>query len=445
MKHHCKYVSKRLALLLMVLFVGTFTLTGCGSGGGSSDNYSTPGTLGNTVPLEGQTSNTLIDTATLKAWIDQGLVNAGGFTNVVILQQKNYADGHIEGAQEWANSGIVRDEGPIKSGNMVLDGTTMDAMLCERGINANSTIVFMGNNSERTYFMFRYWGFPKNQLKILNGGTKAWTADGHSLTTAAPVVATTTFSVKDLGNGPDLNTRASLNEMIVGVEDGTIAPYATYGVTLVTSRPTITETVDNSGAFVAFQGSIDGLLYDDALWNDTATNITGGLYDNVGGVLYYKSKADMEAYLAGLGADKSKAIATYCRAGNLASDGYGPMEAVLDDWNIMLYDGSWSQWGSLTADVTAVPTSNHALPAGYEAWATDVLAGDVVDTAAIAYNVDLITGTQKVYQPEFIDAPLSPRDAGANTLEDADYEYWAAPAAGGSAPGAAGGGGGGGC
>jgi hypothetical protein len=71
MKHHCKYVSKRLALLLMVLFVGTFTLTGCGSGGGS-DDYDEPDT-GDTAPVEGQEdTNILIDAATLKSIVCSG-------------------------------------------------------------------------------------------------------------------------------------------------------------------------------------------------------------------------------------------------------------------------------------------------------------------------------------------------------------------------------------
>lgn len=433
MKHHWKYVSKRLALLLMVLFVGTFTLTGCGSGGGS-DSYSTPGT-GNTAPLEGQSSNVLITADTLKAWIDQGKVNStSSYENVVILQQKGYAAGHIPGAQEWALSGIDRIEGPIKSGNMVPDGETMDAMLQERGITANSTIVFMGNNSERIYFFFRYWGFPKNQLKILNGGTSAWTNAGYSLTTVKPVVTESTFSIKDLPNGPDLNARASLSEMIIGVEDGTIAAYATYGASLVLDAPKVTATVTGSTGYVAFQGRINGMVLDEDLYDDGANqgDISRGLYNADG---TYKSKAEMEAYMANIGAEKSKVIATYCRAGNLAASGYGPMDAVLDDWKIMLYDGSWSQWGSLTAYDDVVPTASYALPVGYEAWATDELMSE------ISFNYDY---TDDIYQPEFFAAPMSPYDAGANTLEDEDYEYWAAPAAGaGGASGPVSGGGGG--
>lgn len=434
MKHYYKHISKRLALLLMVLFVGTFTLTGCDS----SDGYSTPG-IGNTAPLAGQSSSTLIDAVTLKSWVDQGLVNnADYYENVVILQQKNYATGHIEGAQEWSLSGINRVEGPILSGNMVPDGETMDEMLQERGITANSTIVFMGNNSERIYFFFRYWGFPKNQLKILNGGTSAWTAAGYSLTTVNPVVTASTSCIKDLINGPDLNARASLNEMIVGVGNGSITPYATYGATSNLLEPKISETVSGSGAFVAFQGRINGMVQDEALYATGAANITTGLYNADG---TYKSKAEMEAYMASIGADKSKIIATYCRAGNLAANGFTPMDAVLDDWNIMLYDGSWSQWGSLTAyvDPGVVPDPSYALPAGYQAWATDVLM-PVADTA---YNINLITGTQAIYKPVFYTAPLSPHTAGANTIEDEDYGYWVAPAASGGASGPTGGSGGG--
>ncbi|MFA5700255.1 MAG: selenite/tellurite reduction operon rhodanese-like protein ExtH [Desulfuromonas sp.] len=433
MKHHWKYVSKRLALLLMVLFVGTFTLTGCGSGGGS-DSYSTPG-LGNTAPLEGQSSNVLIDVDTLKGWIDQGYVNnADRYEKVVILQQKGYASGHIEGAQEWSVSGINRIEGPILSGNMVPDGETMDAMLQERGITANSTIVFMGNNSERIYFFFRYWGFPKNQLKILNGGTSAWTTAGYSLTTVNPVVTASTSCIKDLTNGPDRNARASLNEMIIGVEEGSIVPFATYSATSVTDAATVKETVNGgTEGYVTFQGRIDGMVQDEVLFASGAANITTGLYNTDG---TYKSKAEMEAYLTSLGADGTKPIATYCRAGNLAANGFTPMDAVLDDWKIMLYDGSWSQWGSLTTRTDVVPTPAHALPEEYEEWATDWLMSE------ISFNYDY---TDDIYQPEFYTAPLSPYDAGANNIEDDDYEYWITPPAGGGGASGPVSGGGGGC
>jgi hypothetical protein len=106
----------------------------------------------------------------------------------------------------------------------------------------------------------------------------------------------------------------------------------------------------------------------------------------------------------------------------------------------MVYDGSWSQWGSLTNDPTVVPDANYLLPNELTEWATDE---DL--TTAITYNIDNGVALE---QPTFRiqEGMLSPYDYAANSIEDEDYEYWLEGA--GSSDGASGsvsGGGGGGC
>ena len=472
-------------LLLAALLLSGFVLIGCGSGGGGgSDDYDEPEAQ-STTPIIGQTDNILIDSPTLKAWVDAGKVNARSYENVIILQQKSYDAGHVPGAQEWALSGIDRIEGPVLSGNMVLDGTTMDTMMQERGIVKGSTIVFMGNNSERIYFFFRYWGFPQDQLKILNGGTKAWTTAGNSLTTVTPVVPTSDFSVSELAEDFNPDVRASLSEMIIGVDQQTIVPFATYAPTTDITKPKVTETLDGtdggpagSGGYVLFQGQMLGQAVDAALLatyntDNTKYNLAAALYNADG---TYKSKADMEAYLQSIGIDGTKPIVTFCRAGNLAATGFTPMDAVLD-WDIMLYDGSWSQWGSLSSTSSAIPTNKpyalpNAAPYDYTAWSTDDLttdglvpadtpfylnsfsssvtvtwdslanySGEYLDlfdtdnsgvveldeqTSITITNFDPATNIQ---QPFFYETTASPYDPGANNIEDEDYNYSPATAA----------------
>ncbi|MDY0189495.1 MAG: selenite/tellurite reduction operon rhodanese-like protein ExtH [Desulfuromonas sp.] len=455
--------SKSHVLLLAALLLSGFVLIGCGSGGGGSDSYDEPEGQ-STTPIVGQSDNVLIDAATLKTWVDAGKVNATSYENVIILQQKSYDAGHIPGAQEWALSGIDRIDGPVLSGNMVLDGSTMDEMMQERGIVKGSTIVFMGNNSERIYFFFRYWGFPKDQLKILNGGTAAWTNAGYELTTVTPVVSSSDFSVSELADSFDPDVRASLSEMIIGVEQQTIVPFATYAHTTNLTTPKVTETLDGtdggpagSGGYVLFQGFMDGQAVDPDLQHDyvyesgTYNLAFAGLFNADG---TYKSKADMETYLQSIGIDGTKPIVTFCRAGNLAATGFAPMDAVLD-WDIMLYDGSWSQWASLTKDSTTIPTGKlWALPntsPDYTAWATNELTSDGVGGDPF-YLVDYIGNitwsgssvafvpADHIQQPLFYEAPASPYDDGANNIEDedADYEPASAPTAAGSVSGSGG-------
>jgi 3-mercaptopyruvate sulfurtransferase SseA len=428
MKHHCKYVSKRLALLLMVLFVGTFTLTGCGSGGGS-DDYDEPDT-GDTAPVEGQEdTNILIDAATLKSIVDSGKVNADSYDRVVIIDTGSYDDGHIPGAQKWtAGSGMVRYEGPVLSGNMVFDGPTMEAALCALGIDANTTVIFAGSgNPGRVYFNFRYWGFGKDRIKVLNGNLDAWTEAGYELTTVVPDVEESDFSLSELEFNPDV--RAALSELMIGVREQTVVPLNTYPATSSTEA-SVGGMFEPGGDYTIFQGLMVGAK---AAPFATDFYIDG---DSNKGI---KSSAEIKQFLADQGIDGSKPIVTYCRAGNLASYGFMPID-IATDYDVMVYDGSWSQWGSLTNDPTVVTDANYLLPNELTEWATDE---DL--TTAITYNIDNGVALE---QPTFRiqEGMLSPYDYAANSIEDEDYEYWLEGE--GSSDGASGpvsGGGGGGC
>ncbi|MDY0397599.1 MAG: selenite/tellurite reduction operon rhodanese-like protein ExtH [Desulfuromonas thiophila] len=433
----------RLMALLLFLFVGTLPLAGCGGGGGS-DSYDEPDTSTNNPPVVGQTENVLIDAATLKSWVDKGLVNnETGYEKVVILcAGGTYTAGHIPGAQLWSTLGIDRYEGPVLSGNMVLDGPTMDAELQRCGIDERTTVVFAGSgNPARLYFTFRYWGFPKEKLKVLNGNQAAWTAAGYELTTVEPNVTPSTFSVRDLPALRD-DVRAALSELIVGVEEGSVQPLNTLLNNTEKAGGTSGIFADVAGDYVIFQGSIEGVAH-----VGYADFYVGGSPNNA-----LKSADEIRALLESYGIDGSKPIITYCRAGNAASYGFMPIDVALG-WDVMVYDGSWSQFGSLTNQTGAayVPDASYALPTLLSEWATDVLVTDHrLETngpffAGPYYNVNF---PRTIEKPTFriLDGMLSPYDADANSIEDEDYAYWATPAAGGSDGASSGGGaGGGGC
>ena len=478
MKHHCKYVSKRLALLLMVLFVGTFTLTGCGSGGGS-DSYSAPSgpsTIG---------GGNVISVETLKAAMDAGKVNSASYDNWVIIQRDMKDGKRILGAQEWKLNGIDRIDGPILSGNMVLDGETMDTMMQERGVRKGSTIVFCGSETSqasRVYFFFRYWGFPKERLVFLDGGFPAWLGanaadpEGYPVTSIPTTVESTTISVADFG-GINEEVRASLSEAITGVEEGILQPYSTLPNT-ATQAPTTTETLDGNGenpdlgagngGYVLFQGELRGNLA-----NDLAGQSLLQAPVDVNGVevKYFLTAEQMRDYLTGLNFDLSKPIMTYCRAGNYASYAFGPIDAVLgnEGVKVMLYDGSYSQWGSLSAKVLAntyvpydsvsntytgdpkqlpylLPNRNDKEYYDFSKWATDVITDKLfylVDYQNLAWKdkdgdkvLDAFDPAKDIQKPYFFAAPESPYFHGANTIEDADSEYARNGGAATSAPGA---------
>jgi len=347
-----------LPCIFMAMLIAS--LAGCGGGGGGFGDYDVP-TATLTVPLAGQTSNVLMDAATLQGWFDQGLVNnEANFEKVVILDvtsAANYGAGHIPGAQLW-NAGEqlqTRIEGPAPSVNMVLDGASMDAMIRKHGIHKNTTIVFTtsagGSNTDpsRAYFLFRYWGFPKERLKVLNGYNGGWTAAGKALVTAVPVVTATDCSVRDDG-AFNPGERVSLSELIVALESGVGVPVDFRGDK---SAPGSTPGVfAPAGDFVVFEGLLRN-----------GKPFPFGNFTNADGT--FKDAQVIKNDLAAAGIDNSQLLYSVCRTGIIASTGYFVLDGLLG-WEVMLYDGSWSQWGQLSSNAAM----GGQLPAG-SLWATD--------------------------------------------------------------------------
>ncbi len=221
----------------------------------SSNSFNTPVTT--------QTSSTLIPPETLKAWLDSGVVNSTGFDRVVILDVTSlgtYTAGHIPGAQFLNSSSIFqnRQEGPAVDVNMSLDGPHMDALIQQYGIDNNTTVVFTSGgstpsassvlNATRAYWTFRYWGFAKAKLKLLDGINFSWKAT-YGLTTDTPPQPTpSAYSVK---SNPALRTdlRASLRDMI-NMAEGKVA----------NAVPIDMRSVATSGSYAGMRGSTAGVF-----------------------------------------------------------------------------------------------------------------------------------------------------------------------------------------
>ena len=244
-----KRFSWQLVVLALCLLLVPLVINSC-----STSNYDTP--------VTSQTTATLISPETLKAWIDSGVVNSTGFDRVVILDitsQATYSAGHIPGAQ-LANSNDInqtRQEGPATDVNMNADGPHMDAFIQKYGINKNTTIVFTSGGTAsastvlaatRSYWVFRYWGFPKEKLKLLDGINFSWAAAYGLTTDVPPAPVPSTYSVK---NNAALRTdlRASLLDMI-NVAEGRVA----------NAIPIDMRSSETDGSFAGKRGSTGGVF-----------------------------------------------------------------------------------------------------------------------------------------------------------------------------------------
>jgi len=377
---------------------------------------------------------TVISASVVNEYVAAGKANGMGYDRVVILDvtsSATYSNGHIPGAifVNSADVSLTRSEGVIPAVNMVLDGASIDALIQRAGINKNTTVIFTGPGTSkndymsvgRLYFNFRYWGFPKERLKVLNGLSGAYKA-AYGLTTTVPAVTVSTYSVK---NNPAFrdDLRVSLKEMMdyadgkvsnVVVIDGRGSdgpggttysydgdPKATTGVF---SSSTYTAT-----DYVAFEGHIKGATA--MVWSNLYEGIDSAGTVTTGTAAYYrfKSEADMVPLWTAAGLDSTKTAYVHCRTGMISSAMYVALDAYLS-WPVSNYDGSWSQWGHLAGKVNGGFLENSS------PWRTD--------TAARTELLYLNRDSGAIIENPADGGVMNSYDTSVNKIEEADKAYY---------------------
>lgn len=402
--------------LVGIVMTTMLTLWGCGGGGGTS-SYTDPIASITTT----KTATALIEPTTLKQWMDEGKVNntnPASLDRVVIVTvspSANYTTAHIPGAQllnSASELSMSRLEGVGSMTTMVLNGSAMDALIQKLCINKNTTIVFTvskGQNflyAARAYFTFRYWGFPKERLKVLNGGDNAWedTATAstwtstYALTAEAPVVTPSTFSVKNLysASTSNLNIRYSIGEMLA----------------LVDKINTGATKTDATGVSILdVRGASPSVYINNAIVDDYAQY---GTVPATGKTAVFKSSADLTARLNGFGVTSSKSMNyVYCVSGYRASVPFFALDGILN-WPVAMYDGSWGQWSSYASTATANKVAT--------AWQTDVVTA--ATTANRTFGAITAAGTSIVLDPTSNAIYSSITDSRANQILNEDRAYF---------------------
>lgn len=239
--------SKELRLAVAAA-LATGLLLGACTGGGGGDNDSVNGVTFqvNSPAAIAQESaddynanvNGVITGATLKRWMADWAANrpAGITGKLVILQatagpagaEYIKSDGvnvftYLSPSSEWIQT---RSNGVIETQSMVLDGTSMDALLKKYNIDPTRDMIVaaMGTGSNpnamaqgRIWYALRYWGVDKTHLAILNGGNQWLNGNGLDAadfqTTASVAPNTGTFSVKNL-HVDNTQLQATLQDML---------------------------------------------------------------------------------------------------------------------------------------------------------------------------------------------------------------------------------------
>lgn len=402
-------------VLFTIITLSLFVLLwGCGQEG-----YDTPSTT---------YTSSVISATLVKGYVDSGKVNGSDFDKVVILDitsAAKYGAGHIPGALFLDRADVVqtRSDGIISAVNMALDGPTMDSLIRKYGITRNTTVIFTGPGTSaadylwtgRAYFIFRYWGFPKERLKVINGLNGAYDAQYGLVSSPASNVVTSTFSVQKnpMFRG---DQRVSLQEMIdvadgkktgVLVIDGRGGDGPGGASTSYDGDPMKTAGVfAPSGDFVAFEGHITGAVAMN--WSDLYEGVDA---DNDTVTDYYRflPKTDMTTLLNGIGLDNTITAYVHCRTGIISSGMYVALDAFLG-WPVSNYDGSWSQWGQLAGVENGGYLDNNS------PWRTDTPDR----TEALTFNA----AAGAAIEDPAAGGPVNSFDNSANKVEEQDEAYF---------------------
>jgi len=409
-----KLFNRKMQLLMTAVSLSAaLVIGGCGSGGGGNDSYDTPADTSSAV-VDGAASSVLVDSDTLASWINNGQVAAGASFDkkVVILDYgvydlENPANGpaRIKGACRVHNNDLRsrRVEGVAEAFPMVATGEQIDSVIQRLGIDADTTIVFTTDSwipewtddefsmyfATRAYWMFRYWGFPQENLKLLNGGNDAFAADHPELMTMdVPTPEASDFSVGDLDAELQGDLRLSIGDMLglVGdldsdtdvVLDARPGPYAGAG-----SSPAYTSS---KGDFVVYDGHPEG---------GQTLSWVSLFVDPANGDYRFKTKADIEALFAVKGWSMDKMTTVYCTSGYSATPLFFAVDTILGG-KVRLYDGSWTQFGMYSD----VGSAKGELPVG-SAWSSD----QYLDLdGGYRYNIDYLKSTPLPVETLVIDA-----------------------------------------
>jgi 3-mercaptopyruvate sulfurtransferase SseA len=441
-------ISSRTAPLAVVGALTALALASGGCGGSA-------GTTGYTNPISTtQTGSAIIDAATLAKWTDEGKVNAplGTADRVVVVSVATAANftsttkKHIPDAVllDYPNElTMTREEGLGPAGTMMLSGPRMDALVQKLGIDGSTTIVLTiprGSTDAETYqlsvayFTFRYWGFARDRVKLLNGGDDAWDVAGRALTDAVIVPTPSTYSVTGNKVLKDM-LRTSVGEMLTFVDSvnkdrSVLNTWQMLEVRGFATTPYIANAYRGSSAFQFLTDRVNGEATRNRLYPDRATLVSR------------MSSSPVLAGAANAFLDPNKKMLVMCATSTSASPTVVLFDAVLavPEGDITMYDGSSSQWNNYSIAKIKAAGATDAQAA---AWAFDAVTPGTSTTRSVGTLPAAVAGENPFVPGNFI---YSPSQNEVNQIEAADKAYMSATKGGTTTPGGGGGGStGGGC
>ena len=263
------------------------------------------------------------------AWLAQHLDDPG----VRIIEVSSvpddaiYRSGHIPGAVWW----YWKDALWHPTDRDFPTPREMAPRLGRVGVTAETTVVLYGEPVQ--FGTYAFWvltmcGHP--DVRMLDGSRKRWTAEGRPLSTDVP-----NFPAVSYLQGPgDSSFRVGRDYVLAGLgAPGRLLLDVRSPEEYTGERVSPPPHFDHGAERV---GRIPGavhLFFRDLL-NDDDT---------------FKSAGEIQSICAGVGVtpENAEEIVTYCRLSHRATLSWFAMRYLLGNENVRIYDGSWTEWGSI--------------------------------------------------------------------------------------------------
>jgi thiosulfate/3-mercaptopyruvate sulfurtransferase len=257
-------------------------------------------------------------------WVEAHRADPGVVLVEVDEDTSAYDKGHIRGAVKIDWQKDLQD--PVRRDFVDREG--FEALLSERGISNDDTVVLYGGNNNwfaaYAYWYFRLYGH--NNVKLLDGGRKKWELESRELVTDVPSRPATSYKAQE----QDRSIRAFRDEVVSAIGNKNLidvrSPDEFAGRLLAPAH--LPQEQAQRGGHVPTARNVP--------WSKAAEDDGR-----------FKSDDALRTLYSEAGVDFGTDTIAYCRIGERSAHTWFVMHELLGQPNVKNYDGSWTEYGSL--------------------------------------------------------------------------------------------------